>query len=199
MNSSREHVSDIDSKPYFNPSRVLVLSKITRLDFERRRLQKRDDEDSHGVIRDGADCSKLWKQHNAHYSYLKRICQELSARNIEYKVVQRWDYNPEAIDWCDAVISAGGDGTYLLAASKIREQSKPLIGINTDPTRSGSFAIVVPLLMRVRVNFHVALCCREEKQQPFSQPAARLSRCPVIKIETGFPKQDMLLSTAVLI
>ncbi|KFD56596.1 hypothetical protein M514_02700 [Trichuris suis] len=139
MNSSREHVSDIDSKPYFNPSRVLVLSKITRLDFERRRLQKRDDEDSQDIIRDGADCSKLWKQHNAHYSYLKRICQELSARNIEYKVVQRWDYNPEAIDWCDAVISAGGDGTYLLAASKIREQSKPLIGINTDPTSSEGY------------------------------------------------------------
>ena len=29
----------------------------------------------------------------------------------------------------------GGDGTFLLGAAKIRSRDKPIIGINTDPTR----------------------------------------------------------------
>ncbi|GBM70579.1 hypothetical protein AVEN_219884-1, partial [Araneus ventricosus] len=32
--------------------------------------------------------------------------------------------------------TTGGDGTYLMAASKIKSKDKPLIGINSDPTRS---------------------------------------------------------------
>ena len=31
---------------------------------------------------------------------------------------------------------AGGDGTFLMAASKILNPSKPIVGFNTDPTRS---------------------------------------------------------------
>lgn len=30
----------------------------------------------------------------------------------------------------------GGDGTFLLAASKIRNNIKPVIGFNSDPNRS---------------------------------------------------------------
>lgn len=41
-------------------------------------------------------------------------------------------YTKEWIDWCDFVISAGGDGTFLTAARKVRNE-KPVIGINTDP------------------------------------------------------------------
>lgn len=51
---------------------------------------------------------------------------------IEYRLVQRWEYTDENIEWADAIFSAGGDGTFLLAASKIRDRTKPLIGINTD-------------------------------------------------------------------
>ncbi len=56
-------------------------------------------------------------------------------RGIATRVVQRWDYDAEAVSWADAVFTAGGDGTFLLAASKVRDKHKPVIGINTDPDR----------------------------------------------------------------
>ena len=55
--------------------------------------------------------------------------------NIETKILERFDFNSDAIDWADAVFTAGGDGTYLLAASKFLNKDKPLIGLNTDPEK----------------------------------------------------------------
>lgn len=34
------------------------------------------------------------------------------------------------------VVPSGGDGTFLLAASKVLDNSKPVIGFNSDPNRS---------------------------------------------------------------
>uniref|UniRef100_A0A1I8GWA6 NAD(+) kinase n=1 Tax=Macrostomum lignano TaxID=282301 RepID=A0A1I8GWA6_9PLAT len=48
-------------------------------------------------------------------------------------------YTLAAIDWADAVVSAGGDGTFLLAASRIKSATKPLIGVNTDPGKSEGY------------------------------------------------------------
>ena len=33
------------------------------------------------------------------------------------------------------VVTTGGDGTFLMGSSKILNRGKPVIGINTDPTR----------------------------------------------------------------
>ncbi|VDP01995.1 unnamed protein product [Soboliphyme baturini] len=87
----------------------------------------------------GSDYDRLKERHDVHHHFLGLICDELAKRNIDYKVCQRWDYTPEAINWADAVFAAGGDGTFLLAASRIRSQSKPLIGVNTDPSSSEGF------------------------------------------------------------
>lgn len=37
------------------------------------------------------------------------------------------------------VVPVGGDGTFLLAASKVLDNAKPVIGFNSDPTRSEGF------------------------------------------------------------
>ena len=50
-------------------------------------------------------------------------------------VVRRFDYGTNVINWADAVITVGGDGTFLMAASKLEGHSKPIIGINADPDR----------------------------------------------------------------
>jgi len=39
------------------------------------------------------------------------------------------------LKWADAVFTAGGDGTFLSVATKIKDQDKPLIGVNTTPER----------------------------------------------------------------
>lgn len=33
----------------------------------------------------------------------------------------RLTYNEELINWCDVVVPCGGDGTFLLAASRVRD------------------------------------------------------------------------------
>lgn len=57
------------------------------------------------------------------------------ASGIETKVVTRPQFTNEILDWADAVFTAGGDGTFLDAASKIHNRDKPIIGVNTDPKR----------------------------------------------------------------
>lgn len=69
-------------------------------------------------------------------SCLKQIETVLKANNIEYQTVDRFGYNEEKINWSDVIITNGGDGTFLMAASKVVTRDKPVIGINSDPTKS---------------------------------------------------------------
>ena len=48
---------------------------------------------------------------------------------------QRPAFTSDVIEWADVIFTAGGDGTFLDAASKILTKDKPVIGINTDPIR----------------------------------------------------------------
>lgn len=50
--------------------------------------------------------------------------------------MDRFGYTEDKIDWADVIITSGGDGTFLLAASKIVTRDKPVIGVNSDPTKS---------------------------------------------------------------
>ena len=54
---------------------------------------------------------------------------------MEVSVVKASAYGVEAAQDADLIISAGGDGTFLAAASLVRDQT-PIIGINTDPVGS---------------------------------------------------------------
>jgi len=36
-------------------------------------------------------------------------------------------------------VTTGGDGTFLMAACRIQDREKPVIGFNTDPTRSEGY------------------------------------------------------------
>lgn len=49
------------------------------------------------------------------------------------------DYTRDKIDWADIVMSTGGDGTFLLAASMIKNNRKPVIGFNSVPERSEGY------------------------------------------------------------
>lgn len=48
----------------------------------------------------------------------------------------RYTYTEDSIEWADVIFPTGGDGTFLLAASKIHDNKKPVIGFNSDPHRS---------------------------------------------------------------
>ncbi|XP_070563368.1 NAD kinase 2, mitochondrial-like [Ptychodera flava] len=123
----------------FNPSRVLVLSKTTRYEFEKKRFADlNEDQLRRALARRGSDYSSLRAIHNVHTDNLERIVRTLEKRKIEHRVVTRGDYTYDKVRWADAIISAGGDGTFLLTASRVFDDT-PVIGINTDPTRSEGF------------------------------------------------------------
>ena len=67
-----------------------------------------------------------------HYIIVMFFC---SQKGVAVEMVRRFDYGTDVIDWTDAVITVGGDGTFLMAASKLKGHSKPVIGINADPVR----------------------------------------------------------------
>ncbi|TPP61181.1 NAD kinase 2 mitochondrial, partial [Fasciola gigantica] len=56
-----------------------------------------------------------------------------SARGVDVQVVDRLGYTADAVNWADVIFTAGGDGTFLLGAHKIRTRDKLIIGLNTDP------------------------------------------------------------------
>lgn len=86
--------------------------------------------------RRGSDYQSLLFHHKIHIANRDHIVQCLRAKNIDAKVVNRFSYTEELIDWADMIFTSGGDGTYLMAASKVRDNRKPLIGVNSDPSRS---------------------------------------------------------------
>lgn len=76
-----------------------------------------------------------------HYDHVQKSCLRqiesvLAANNIKYQTVDRFGYTEDKIDWADVIITSGGDGTFLMAASKVTTRDKPIIGINSDPTKS---------------------------------------------------------------
>ena len=45
----------------------------------------------------------------------------------------------------DLVCSLGGDGTFLKTASMIKSNRLPIVGVNTDPTRSVGHLTSIPI------------------------------------------------------
>ncbi|UYV62621.1 NADK2 [Cordylochernes scorpioides] len=84
----------------------------------------------------GSDYSMLLHHHALHTKNRDLIVDTLMKNNIETKVVNRFQYTDDLIDWADVIFTAGGDGTFLMAASKITSSDKPVIGVNSDPSRS---------------------------------------------------------------
>ena len=62
------------------------------------------------------------------YNYLGEL-----KKNV--KVIQDLDLRKEDLKGADLVITVGGDGTFMRAASFLRDNT-PLLGINSDHTRS---------------------------------------------------------------
>ncbi|MEQ2305798.1 NAD kinase 2, mitochondrial [Ameca splendens] len=84
----------------------------------------------------GSSYSGLLERHNIHTNNVEHVVESLQREGVEVRVVKRGEYNEEVVRWADAIISAGGDGTMLLVASKVLNKDKPVVGVNTDPERS---------------------------------------------------------------
>ncbi|XP_055956075.1 NAD kinase 2, mitochondrial-like isoform X2 [Patella vulgata] len=95
------------------------------------------------------------KSANLEGHWKNRTSKTMSS-GIKTQVVDRWQFGNKGIEWADVVFSAGGDGTFLLAASKVKNKNKPLIGLNTDPVRSEGY-LCLPKIRYSAINFDQAL------------------------------------------
>uniref|UniRef100_A0A7N9IFD2 NAD kinase 2, mitochondrial n=1 Tax=Macaca fascicularis TaxID=9541 RepID=A0A7N9IFD2_MACFA len=118
--------------------RVVVVAKTTRYEFEQQRYRYAElsEEDLKQLLAlKGSSYSGLLERHHIHTKNVEHIIDSLRNEGIEVRLVKRREYDEETVRWADAVIAAGGDGTMLLAASKVLDRLKPVIGVNTDPER----------------------------------------------------------------
>ncbi|XP_034048351.1 NAD kinase 2, mitochondrial isoform X2 [Thalassophryne amazonica] len=124
----------------FQPAKVAVVTKTTRYEFEQQRCTSSRDsarEDlKYLLAMKGSNYSGLLERHNIHTHNVEHIVKSLRKAGIEVRVVKRGEYDEVVVRWADAIISAGGDGTMLLVASKVLSKDKPVVGVNTDPERS---------------------------------------------------------------
>ncbi|XP_077499866.1 NAD kinase 2, mitochondrial isoform X1 [Amblyomma americanum] len=130
--STAESVAEV-----FRPRRALVLTKFSRYEFEKRRHAHLTEEQ---LVQDlesrGSDYNSLVHHHKIHTKNRELVVNTLRENGIETRLVDRFDYTDSNIDWADVIFTTGGDGTFLMAASKIYTRDKPIIGINSDPSRS---------------------------------------------------------------
>ncbi|XP_057674052.1 NAD kinase 2, mitochondrial [Corythoichthys intestinalis] len=143
LRGSSIHTSSCNSstKPQhgFKPAKVAVVTKTTRYEFEQQRYRYAglSEEDlKHLLAMKGSSYSGLLERHNIHTNNVEHIVKSLQKEGIEVQVVKRGEYDTKVVQWADAIISAGGDGTMLLVASKVLSKDKPVVGVNTDPERS---------------------------------------------------------------
>ncbi|MCJ8740852.1 hypothetical protein PDJAM_G00063750 [Pangasius djambal] len=123
----------------FKPSKVAVVTKTTRYEFEQQRYlcAGLSEEDLKQLLAlKGSSYSGLLERHNIHTHNVRHIVDNLQKQGMEVRVVKRGEYDEDTVRWADAIVSAGGDGTMLLVASKVFDKNKPVIGVNTDPERS---------------------------------------------------------------
>ncbi|XP_023134295.2 NAD kinase 2, mitochondrial isoform X1 [Amphiprion ocellaris] len=134
-------VCNASSKPKagFRPEKVAVVTKTTRYEFEQQRYRYAglSEEDLKQLLAmKGSSYSGLLERHNIHTNNVEHIVKSLRKEGIDVRVVKRGEYSEEVVRWANAIISAGGDGTMLLVASKVLSKDKPVVGVNTDPERS---------------------------------------------------------------
>ncbi|KAK1174651.1 NAD kinase 2, mitochondrial-like isoform X1 [Acipenser oxyrinchus oxyrinchus] len=123
----------------FKPAKVAVVTKTTRCEFEQQRYRYSglSEQDLKQLLAmKGSSYSGLLERHSIHTKNVEHIVDSLRKEGIEVRLVKRGEYNEEIVQWADAIVSAGGDGTMLLVASKVMDRFKPVVGVNTDPERS---------------------------------------------------------------
>lgn len=121
--------------------KVLVISKLTRYEFEQLRHPELNEIDLEEKVKyRGTDFDALMYYHNLHKAVERRVVESFRKLGVEVKVVNRITVNKELMEWTDLIVPVGGDGTFLLAASRATpffiQNSVPIVGFNSDPARS---------------------------------------------------------------
>ena len=123
--------------------KVLIVSKLTRLEFEKSREKDITDERLQQKLKErGSDFDAMQYYHFLHKDVEHKVAQSFQQHGVEVKVVNRLNINKEILNWADMLVPVGGDGTFLLAAGRASpffletKKKIPVVGFNSDPRRS---------------------------------------------------------------
>ena len=84
----------------------------------------------------GFIATRLQASHEAHSGALAAVKETLERAQVRVRIIPASEFQSTDLSTdCPLVISAGGDGTFLQAASHVQKPI-PVLGLNTDPTRS---------------------------------------------------------------
>ncbi|XP_051176864.1 NAD kinase 2, mitochondrial isoform X1 [Leptopilina boulardi] len=127
----------------FVPKRVLVLTKISRYQFEKMREPDLDESLLRLKLKErGSDYEAMLTSHYRNKAAELRTTEVLRNLNIEYKIMDRLSIDSSSVAWADLILPVGGDGTFLLASNLITDNKKPIMGINSDPESSEGFLLL---------------------------------------------------------
>ncbi|OWR41252.1 hypothetical protein KGM_210574 [Danaus plexippus plexippus] len=117
--------------------KCLIVSKVTRYEYERHMHDNIADSDLEVILRKrGSDFDSMIETHRQQKAFEENVASSLKSMGLQVEMASRLTYNDELIKWCDVVVPCGGDGTFLLAASRVRDATKPVIGFNSAPHKS---------------------------------------------------------------
>ncbi|XP_045538463.1 NAD kinase 2, mitochondrial [Papilio machaon] len=134
--STRRHGSK-DGNTRLKMDKCLIVSKVTRYEYERHSHDYISDSELETVLRmRGSDFDSMLANHKEQKAFEENVAKRLREMGHQVEMASRLTYNDELINWCDVVVPCGGDGTFLLAASRVRDANKPVIGFNSFPHKS---------------------------------------------------------------
>ncbi|XP_046974881.1 NAD kinase 2, mitochondrial [Vanessa cardui] len=117
--------------------KCLIVSKVTRYEYEKHSHDNIEDSKLEKILRKrGSDYDAMISTHREQKAFEESVARNLKDMGLEVEMASRLTYNEELINWCDVVVPCGGDGTFLLAASRVRDANKPVIGFNSAPHKS---------------------------------------------------------------
>ncbi|CAK1548808.1 unnamed protein product [Leptosia nina] len=129
QHGSKEHRLKMD--------KCLIVSKVTRYEYEKHSHDNVSDAELEKILRNrGSDYETMISNHREQKTFEEGVARTLKEMGANVEMASRLTYNEEMIKWCDAVVPCGGDGTFLLAASRVRDANKPVIGFNSAPHKS---------------------------------------------------------------
>lgn len=121
-------------------NKVLVVSKLSRYEYEQYRHKVTEEAQLKDKLKISAvEFEKVRDAHDRHKIYEKRVLDSMKTLRLDVRVVNRLNYNDACVKWADIVVPVGGDGTFLLAASRVRDNITPVVGFNSDPYRSEGY------------------------------------------------------------
>ncbi|XP_014217699.1 NAD kinase 2, mitochondrial isoform X2 [Copidosoma floridanum] len=127
----------------FVPKRVLIFKKISRYQIEKNsNPQLNESELKHKLVSGGANYDAIKAVHYRTKETELRVVKALADLDISFKIRNRYNVDVDIIAWADLILPIGGDGTFLMASNLIRNNTKPIIGINSDPEFSEGFLML---------------------------------------------------------